>query len=542
MDDWSLILTTGAAEPWTETEDDGTYLLAGIPAGAYRVTEEYKPSWLQTYPESTLDLEGKAIRGAHEITFDPSNPAVGLDFGNYWIEPYFDLGGIDFRLLETLDPTLGALWYRCETLHGGLLTIEGLSNEAAVALYDGGLLQLGNSVLVDDTHRIDQQVGEAETYYIRLAGTATDVDLRLSNLVEQVDGEVTVYGTAGNDTRKFSVSASYMVTVNGVEYDFDKTTTNTFHFLGGTGMDQVYLYDTPGDEIFEGWSDHTSFSGDGFTVESQQMDAVYAYAREGGTDKAFLRDSSSDDKFKGYHDLALLRGGGVYRRAKFFDEVHAYASDAEDTAIFYDTDGNDKFKSDAGKAYARMNGFGYLNRAKFFEEVIAYADHGHDVAVFKDSDDADVFRGFSHKSQMYGDSYEHTGKGFDEVVAWASGGFDKARLYDTTGNDKFVFKPHKGEVTGPALEITARGFDKVNGFASDGDDLAKIYDTDDDDLLEVFGDTARLSTSDGVGGWDLLCEAIAFEQVRAYGTSGGENTKQETALLEFLLQMEGDWL
>ena len=72
-----------------------------------------------------------------------------------------------------------------------------------------------------------------------------------------------------------------------------------------------------------------------------------------------------------------------------------------------------------------------------------------------------------------------------------------------------------------------------------GYDRAYLYDSPGNDLLELDGESARL-TSWGTDTYSL--EAIDFDWVRALGTSGGQNSQQLNSAIDFVLETEGDWL
>ena len=72
--------------------------------------------------------------------------------------------------------------------------------------------------------------------------------------------------------------------------------------------------------------------------------------------------------------------------------------------------------------------------------------------------------------------------------------------------------------------------------------VRELHDTALDDLLEAAGDTARLSTDDGAGGWAWLYEVVAFDHVKAFGTPGGTDTKEETSPVDFVLETAGTWV
>lgn len=69
------------------------------------------------------------------------------------------------------------------------------------------------------------------TFYVRVSGTATNVDLRFANLVEQNANLVTVYGTQDDDTFDFTPGDTlHIVTIDDLQYRFDAAVVDSVAF------------------------------------------------------------------------------------------------------------------------------------------------------------------------------------------------------------------------------------------------------------------------------------------------------------------------
>ena len=435
-----------------------------------------------------------------------------------------DLGPTAFLQLSDLDPSSDALWYRLETIHPGFLTVEAIVEGAADGVSLELLESIGSdtplaiSVPVDASQRIDYPVGSGETYFIRLSGNTADVDLRVVNLLNHVGTTTTVYGTEGDDTFEFDASASRVITINGVRYAFEDAEVESVSFAAGNGYDMVILRDSPGNETLESRTGSVSFSnGEGsFSVDVTGFEEMLAYAKAGGDDTAILHDSPKNDKFKAElaKDYAKMYGGQLYHRVKFFDEVYAYSTGGTDLARLFGSADDDMFEGQ--KDESRFVASGYDVRVQAFPRVIAYAGKGgSDTATLTDSALKDEFHGKSHKSEMFdmltdGDVYKITARRFNDAYFMATnregqnldGGRDKAKLWDTPQSVN-----HSGN-----------------------DYLEAKYDDNNESW-------ASLSTQET--GLDMLYEAIAFEWVKAYGSTG-ENTIDKAAEVDFLM-LDGDW-
>jgi glutamine cyclotransferase len=410
-----------------------------------------------------------------------------------------DLGAVDFRRLEGLNPGAGELWYRLETSHAGWLTIQSAaawtSEQLAIGIYapEDTAAPLAVSNPVDATPRIDYAVEQGQTYLVKVSGSASGVELWLANLVHVVGGSLTAHGTPQDDDFHFDAGASCTITVNGVVYKFDDGEVATFQFDAGEGFDVVWLYDSPGDDTLEAWPDRVVMShaaggaAAAYSVEASGFEDLQSYSARGGVDAAILHGSSGSDKLKSYEDFVRLRAKNtVYslRAKKFAAIVCDPGSGGSDAAVFDGTDGNETF----------------------------------------------TYHGVDNSARMQGKRRDHLAVGFGSVIVRAGGGEgDVAYFTDLPGTDSevddiFYFKSHKTELVKAGVTVTARAFDEVHATASEsGFDVARIYDTTKDDHFECEGGTARLFRKLGTQ-LDLLYEVIAFERVKVYG-SGGNDTK-----------------
>ena len=395
---------------------------------------------------------------------------------------------------------------------------------------------------------------------------------------------VTAYGTEADDLFEFTRDDTLTITLNGVTWEFaavdvdkvvfngagglntalvtgsddDETVTLGTNsaslvgtgldlqandvtiktFTGGGGADVANLYGSENDDTLDADPSEATLSGDGYTVRAIDFPTVNVFAGEGGHDIAVLEDSADDDLFNSTVDSVELGGPSFLIHTESFQEVHAYARNGgNDTASFTDSPGNDKFKAEPDEDYVKMYGSAMYNRAKFFETVVATASQGgNDLARIFDSRGDDTFIAMADESHFYNDNtdpFDLTVQAFDRVIGYSYvGGQDRVEMHDSALEDVFMAKPHKVEIydratQGDVYKVTARKFEHrqaVADFFNGGEDIAKIWDTPGDDVLKADylpdGDTwATLSTVDGEE-TDELYEAIAFEIVKGYGTTG----------------------
>ena len=489
---------------WTVNWGDGLSDTYG--SGGDR-THLYEGNGTYTVAVDLADEDGThAGAGSLDLTVNPAEPEVT------------DLGPIDFPLLEHLSLADGSLYYRVETVHDGVFTLQVDAatppESARLKLYGAdpvetiGLTPLAESAPDEDgNQRIDWAVASGETYYVEVHGDGTDFDVRFANLLhhDASNGILTVHGTDGDDTFEFNAGSSRDVTVNGVRYHFDDAQVKSVTFDGGDGDDTVILDDSVGDDTLTAGATHAVFTNSdqtpGFTVTVDGFEELQAYARSGGTDKAFLHDSDAKDKFKSEpaENYAKMYGGRMYNRVKFYDVVEAFSSGEKDLARLFGTEGNDVFVGRQDVSWLRTDVFdvGVHN----FRQVIAYGNEG---------------------------------------------GNDEATLKDSALKDEVHLKGHKSEIfdqqtNGEIYKITARRFDTVHADGSEGagDDKVKIWETARKNHVAAADNWARVYAKNTQ--MEMIYYVLAFEFVKVRASTGGTDTANVTEPLSFDLVFEDGW-
>lgn len=557
LNSWSLEIESG--ERYTETGADGSYAFLGLAEGSYDVRHAVREGWTDTYPAAAgyaVNLSGQAVENLDFLTM-PSAEAPAV----------INLGPVDYTWVGDQNPSAGDLWYSLETTHAGYLTVEALFSESSgsveLSLYDPNMNLLNTSLLSDGGERIDAVVSAGSQYFLKLSGSVSDVDLRLTNLVSLEQGVVTVIGTSGEDRFDFAVAGWHQVTVNDVEYAFDSGTVTSVVFNGsggddtavlctstgddtatfrpgilnlvGTdysatvhdvasiivinagGIDIAHLYDSAGNETVNGGPTYLEMLGEGFYNRVEGFAYAHAYGTTGGTDIAHFFDSAGNDTFNARSDYSTLSGEGFFLRAKRFDAVHAYGTaGGTDVANLFDSSGNDSFVGTS--EYARMNGAGFVTRAKYFEQVVAYSTAGGtDAARLYDTAGNDTFSASPREATLQTATYRQRVLRFEAVTAYAtSGGTDIAELYDSSGADTFHAYPTVATLSGSGYTNQVRSFDIVHAYANAGGvDNAYLYGSAGNDTFTAYPTWAKLT------GANYFNRAKYFDQVYAYAGVGG---------------------
>ncbi|MHC4176687.1 MAG: S8 family serine peptidase [Planctomycetota bacterium] len=547
---WFFILPNGELYAWRgsiEASELVATLDASYHADPTLLHDALRPAVREG--EVTLSLQGD------RLTIDPADGYVGTfqvqitvsDGTDSTVDtfqvrreapPSTDLGTIDSRQISALDLTGGELLYVLETGHAGWLTLEaayeGAPADVTLTLYDEHFRQLTTGTDTTAGERIDWSVAAGEIYFFGLAGDNADVDLRLANLVHHSGSNVTVHGTAGSDTLRFSAGDVHELRINGFLYQFQSGDVSAITFDGGGGNDLAVLTGSAENDVAVMSPDSTALYGSGYQVVVSGAPRTVVRGG-GGSDRVYMYDSAGNDTFIGTSDFAEFYGNGFYTLARNFGVVVARTTaGGNDRAVFKDSAGNDTFVGTP--TYAELYGNGSYTLARNFEVVVARATAGgSDRAVFKDSAGNDTFVGTPTYSELYGNGSYTLAKNFEVVSARATaGGNDLAVFKDSAGNDTFVGTPTYAELYGSGFYNFARGFDRVHARATaGGNDRAVLYDSAGNDMLTASGAYAEFY---GNGFYNY---ARGFDRVQAFATRGGSDVKHVRAV-DYVLATYGN--
>jgi len=434
LNSWSLEIT--GEEPHVYSGTDGSYAFTGLAGGTYCVRHELPCGWIHTNP----------VDGALMVNVQHDEAVTGVDFlasETSQVPPATELGQVDFLEIADLNLANGDCWYSLQTTRQGYLTVEALfqgsAGELGMTLYDANLNELATSAVSDRGERIDWSSGAGEAFYLKVAGNASDVDLRLANLVHHVGGNLVVYGTHADDRLDFAAAALYRVTINGVQYGFQPSSLASVEFNGGAGNDTAVLLGSPGADTAVMHPSWATLVGSGYRVMVANAKNIVTVSR-GGQDVAHMYDSAGDDVFIATPDYGILYGDGFFNRAVSFGHVHAFAT--------------------AG---------------------------GSDVAKLCDSAGDDVFIGTPDYGILYGDGFSNRAVWFRYVYACASaGGYDRADLYDSAGDDHLEASANMAGLSGDDFFRWAYDFAWMRAISSQGGSDTKHVESVDY-LLQTEG-------------------------------------------------------
>ncbi|NUQ61803.1 MAG: tandem-95 repeat protein [Pirellulales bacterium] len=456
-----------------------------------------------------------------------------------------DLGPVDSRILASVDLSSGQAWYRAPARYDGWFTVESLRPDVAVALFDESL---GPTTLASSP-RGDKPALAGQSYYVYVSGPGGTVDLRITNLVHEHAGTVTVHGTAENDQFRFDASSGRHVVINGAAYAFEEAAASAFSFDGLDGHDEVTILGGSGPENANLQPNSGTVAGPGYSLSLANVEGT-DFDGGNGDDTAWVWGSAGKNAYTahpGRGEMAVEIQKGVVEPILLAkaESIFARGGGGVDTATVYDSPGNDLFEF--FPVWARVTGDGYFHNLQGFVYMFGEAElgaNGVDTAVFRGSSQNDWLKSTTITTRMLAIGAWRHADGFDTITAYGRGGVDKAVLEDTPGDDKLKISPVQTAaqatvtLTTPDYTVAAYGFSQVDatrvrrvspeGADLSGNDKATLEGSPSDDTLvgnpaEVK--IARTGVVDAPGySWrpgDYLHKVAGFPEVLTYSTGEG---------------------
>ncbi len=462
----------------------------------------------------------------HDLV-SPQAALASADHGSTWLER------VAYKEIGNLAPSEGDRLFCLEASTTGLLTFDAqfertAESDATLTLYDAQMRELAVSVnnYPWAEARLDWRAEAGQRFYLKVSGTASQVDLRIVNAVsfsgEFPDGVLTItcpttdcaieyevywYAAGGNPwedgwktcafTRRQSLS------IAGVHYDLGMNTPRVViegHGSNTLVVDVSWISLGKADrgdiiaDLGDGWGTIYStgpafgWRADGEGIPFEMTVRGFREITVNNGDVAKLRGSQGNDTFTARPGNAAMETPKGTVTVNGFGEVHGYSSPGQDdVAVFYDAPGDDFFV--ATPEYAKISGEDYFARAKGFRYTHAYSTSGGiDEAKLKDSPGDDCFVATPEAARLRGSDYNNRAKFFRYVHAYGSGGVDEARFVDSPSADSFVATAQYAKLQGSGFANRAKFFDKVHLRAGNGADTAVLRDavltTPESGLLE----------------------------------------------------------
>jgi hypothetical protein len=247
----------------------------------------------------------------------------------------------------------------------------------------------------------------------------------------------------------------------------------------------------------------------------------------GGNDIATFIGSDAYEHFTGKPRYGSLHGGASYFEASGFRTTHAVGTPGgNDTAVLYDSPGDDVFHADPTHAFLQAASGEFSTQADNFRYLTAYSTPGgSDRAEFGPSPGADFFSATPAVASMVGPGFNNRALGFGNVSALGSaGGDDSARLYDGPGNDHLDAGPRHAVLSGAGFICQVDEFRTINVYATaGGTDTAAITASSRNDTLEAWPASVVLRDGGNESAASYRLRADGFDFVGVEGAGGTDS-------------------
>jgi len=444
---------------------------------------------------------------------------------------YTDWGSIAYEELDGISVS-GESWYRIQSTSSGYTSVEGLFDAAggqvSLTLYSSDMQMLDAGNAVNGTSRVEAYSAAEDEFFVRVMGTNTDIDFRLSNLVSISGSTVLVEGTSGDDEFGFMAGSTHTVVVNGVTYLFAANSISGVSFDGGAGSDTINMVGTTASETASLHVGNVTLSGVGYTATAASIEDVTIHSGGGSNERAYLFDSESDDTLTIRPNHAILSGANYSNAVVGFERVVAYSvAGGADEALFYDGNGIDKFIANSAANVSYMYGTGYYNIADGFGSTYAYSSgNPFDRAYFLDTVGSEEYfaSGADDYAYMEGADFHHEARGYNFTYGFSSeGADDRVTFHGSSGNDFLDARQSYFTLSGTGFSNRAIRFSRAIAYAGGGsDDYAKFYDGGGTDkfVANASVNTSYMFSLLGYGDNGYYNIGHDFDRTYAYSSRG----------------------
>ncbi|MDO4584168.1 MAG: hypothetical protein Q4D62_08715 [Planctomycetia bacterium] len=198
--------------------------------------------------------------------------------------------------------------------------------------------------------------------------------------IESENGTLNLTGTEGAD--RFVLKAGEISAKLGVA-DYSLLGFANVTLDGAGGKDQLFAYDSAGDDVFEMTPGSLTWTAQGLSCQVSQVQTIQLYRTSGGNDTLKITDTDGKDTAAVRSQWATMvsdRGNSV--TATGFANMTIESRGGEDTVILYDSKGNDTLT--VKQEEILFSGNSFYNQVSGFRKAYAYSLFGGKDSVIYD--------------------------------------------------------------------------------------------------------------------------------------------------------------
>lgn len=200
--------------------------------------------------------------------------------------------------------------------------------------------------------------------------------------LQSQDGTVNITGTAGAD--RFTLKAGEISAKLGV-VDYSLLGFANVTLNGAGGKDQLFAYDSAGDDTFEMTPGALTWTADGLFCRISQVQTIQLYRMAGGNDTLTINDTEGKDTAVVRSQWAtMVSENGNSITATGFANMILQSRGGEDSVLLYDGKGSDTLTVQQDEVVFTDNK-NFYNQVSGFRKVHAYSLFGGNDSVIYDS-------------------------------------------------------------------------------------------------------------------------------------------------------------
>jgi subtilisin family serine protease len=380
-----------------------------------------------------------------------------------------DLGAL--RQIERLNQSIqGEKLYRFVATQDGFVSVlnQCLQGQVSIELRDAVTLH----TVAHGEQRLDFPARAGQEFLLVVNGQGV-ADLQMANLVNLLNGDLTIHGTAADDSVVFHTGDQITFSVNGFHYHFSTELVDQIVINGRGGHDRLDLRLSDADERVVVRSNQVLVTADHYKLTGVSFESLTINGT-GGQNTALVFGSTGNDVFEVQPgSLSAFIGGSQVQLVKM-TTIHSFGGGGRDVIKMLDSMGDDRLSNRVQGV--RLSGTDFLITAQEFFRIEVDSQGGANLANLIDTPHNDTIMMNAHQTRIINDHHQLVARGFHRVnIIQQWGGEDQVWLVGSYGNDRL-------QVAGTGVSMVLAdgttnrivGFSHVNVDGRGGSDLANF--------------------------------------------------------------------
>ncbi len=447
--------------------------------------------------------------------------STNAGIGHYTIDSSIELQNIQAADLGTVFgktvnlQNSGQQWYQVTAGRNGIVAFQ-LAGQAgqnvSMQVFNAQQQLLGTATTQGNSLVIQTQAQAGQTLFLSIDGNFS-ANLQLQNLVSLQNGVLTVNGTNQSNQVAVRDGAQVAVTVDGVEYTFNRSQLQRVQVYAHGGQNQLnVVQDHVGHQTAHIHQNHIYVFGSNYVLLGHSVQNIQYHGHIQDTVRLF--DTLGNDTFIARAGHSEMLGTGYHNQAFGVARVVGIASSGNDQAMMYGTTGNDLVYSNP--TYTVLTAGQHWALARGFNSVTVDGNGGVDIVAAFGSHDNETLSVQPNESRFQSTSLSREFLNFRNQQFFGVGGQNQATLQGGTAGNTFDAYWNRAHFNSGQQATFLSGFQSVTALGNPGDQA-------------ILFDSLGNDTFDGDAGWGRMQGTGYSNQAVGFGLtiarfSGGQDT------------------